>query len=253
MTETHDKHIDMHKIAHLLEVKEEEIAFLESHSHEELSFLTEKLSTVIQEEHSGIWEPLARVSKYMPNFINAKVSEEILGPQITANLTYYMPTKEAVSISNYFSVSFLSDVMEHVNPARVEEVIKASPMDRMKKVVMELLKRKKYFVVAGLIDHTPVNINVEVSKNISPEDLVELSDLITRTDVMAKVMEHYSESKNKEILLKVVDLNKEESIFEMMKTSSNLKSIFEQLSQSLPEAKKEKFNKAAKAYFSLET
>lgn len=243
MTDIHKK-TALQKLAHQLNTSENEINFLEKHSQKELDFLNEKLSEAIIEEQSGIWQPLAKVSKYMPNFLNAKVSEDILGAQITANLTYYMPVKDAVSISNYFSVSFLTDVMEHVNPARVEAVIKASPMHRMKQIVYELIKRKKYFVVAGLIDHTPVNINVEVSKNITPEDLVELSTLINRTDVMAEVMEYYPDKKNKEILIRAIETDKEMAMYEMMEKSNKLKSVLEKLLSELDIAHQEKFKRS---------
>lgn len=87
--EDSNKKSEIQKIVHLLHSSEETMEYLNSHTHEQLTDLRLKITHAILEEQSETWEPLAKVTKFMPNFLNAKVSEDILGPSITANITYH--------------------------------------------------------------------------------------------------------------------------------------------------------------------
>jgi hypothetical protein len=97
-----------------------------------------------------------------PNFLNAKVSEDILGPSIAANLSYHLHPKDAIGIAGHFSIKFFCDVLEHLVPEKIEAMINQSPFDLMRRAVNELLSRRNYFLIGSLIDYTPID---SVEKN----------------------------------------------------------------------------------------
>ena len=119
---------------------------------------------------------MAKVSKFMPNFLNAKVTEDILGPSIAANLSYHLPAKDALGIAAYFSIPFFCDVLEHLVPEKIVDMIKQSPFDLMRRAVNELIKRKNYFLIGSLIDYTPTESVDKIARGLS-----NLGDLISIT------------------------------------------------------------------------
>lgn len=207
------KHTELQRISHLLDLKESDLSFLEDVSLENLKFLYEKIENGIYKEQSGIWEPLAKVCRYLPNFLNAKVSEEILGPGITANITYHVPVKDAVSIASHFSIKFFCDVVEHLVPAKIEHIIDASPISQMRQAFKELMKRENYYIVGGLIDHTPLDKVVEISKDVTSDSmLLLLSNYVSRKERISAIMESYEDKKIRNILITSVNVKQTDII-----------------------------------------
>lgn len=209
------KNSEIQKIMNLLSVEEKDLEFLSGLSVDSLSFLRMKITSAILEEQSGVWEPLARVSKFMPNFLNAKVSEDILGPKITANITYHVPTKDALAIASYFSTKFFCDVLEHIVPEKIEHIIKESPHDLMKKVVHELRKRENFLLIGSLIDYTPISIVHKISLEVNDSEMIQIMDYITRRDRLVELLDIYEDSKILGLVRASIKLMKMEGLLEV--------------------------------------
>jgi hypothetical protein len=202
LEEHHHINTEIERISHLLNVKTEELKFLEVHSYDKLTFLRQNISVAIQSEQSGVWGPLAKVAKFMPNFLNAKVSEEILGPHITANITYHIDVKDAISISNYFSTKFFADVIEHIIPEKIQPMLEISPLETMRKVFLELVKRKNYYQLGSIVDYTPTDKVYKITHDIEPSlILVEVTKFANKKDRMCEVIKRYTDAKLKSIVV----------------------------------------------------
>jgi len=215
------KNSEIQKIMNLLSVEQKDLEFLSGLSVESLSFLRMKITSAILEEQSGVWEPLARVSKFMPNFLNAKVSEDILGPKITANITYHVPTKDALVIASYFSTKFFCDVLEHIVPEKIEHIIKESPNDLMKKVVHELRRRENYLLIGSLIDYTPISTVHKISLEVNDSEMIQIMDYITRRDRLVELLDLYDDSKILGLVRASIKLVKMEGLLEVFSYTKN--------------------------------
>ncbi len=229
------KNSELQKIASLLGTPEEEIEFLSSIPTDKLSFLRMKITTAILEEQSGVWEPLARVSKFMPNFLNAKVSEDILGPKITANITYYIPVKDALAIATHFSTKFFCDVLEHIVPEKIEHIIRDSPNDLMKRVVHELRKRKNYLLIGSLIDVTPIPTVHKISMEVDDSEMIQIMDYITKRARLSDLLDIYDDTKIIGLTKASIRLEKIEGLLEVFsfakaKTKQKIERILDRLS-----------------------
>ncbi|NBU96737.1 MAG: hypothetical protein EBS19_00765 [Spirochaetia bacterium] len=229
------KNSELQKIGSLLSTAEDEIDFLSSLPADKLSFLRMKITTAILEEQSGVWEPLARVSKFMPNFLNAKVSEDILGPKITANITYHVPVKDALSIATHFSTKFFCDVLEHIVPEKIEHIIRDSPNDLMKRVVHELRKRKNYLLIGSLIDFTPISSVHKISMEVDDSEMIQIMDYITKRERLAELLDIYDDTKIIGLTKASIKLEKIEGLLEVFsfakaKTKQKIERILDKLS-----------------------
>jgi len=124
------KQTEIQKLLHFLQVKDEShFSFLQKLNKDELHQLRLTIIDVSQFTQTDIWKRLTGVAKYFPNYMNAKISETVMGPLIAANMSYYMPEKDAIAIMKYMSTSFLATVSEYMTPEKAQHLINQIPMD----------------------------------------------------------------------------------------------------------------------------
>jgi hypothetical protein len=228
---------EVQKIAHVLDVPTEEVIFLSSHSEKQLEFLFHAISMSIQKDQSQVWEPLAKVVKFIPNFLNAKISEEVLGPHITANITYHVGVKDAISISNFFSNKFFADVMEHVLPEKIEHILKEAPIEKMRIVLQELLKRKNYYQLSSLMDYVPIDRAAKLTLEVEDYEILStVAYLSSKKDRHWKILATYTDDRIKGFLQISLEQDRAEMIQEIYNSAdSNFKSRLKNLMSGFSE------------------
>lgn len=192
-----EQQTEIHKLEHLLaEEGGESLSFLGKLTFEELSQLRQRIQQAVFMEQSSQWKRLAGVAKFMPNFANAKVAEQALGASITANMSYYIPVRDAVSIMRFLSVPFMAEVAQFMIPDKCTELINALPMDTMKKLVQHLLKNQKHFVIGSFVEVTELNRVIEIAKFVDKEDeLVSITKYVQHKGSLAGVFRAFHEHK----------------------------------------------------------
>lgn len=199
----HDKkQTEIQKLLHFLQVNEEsEFSFLEKLTKDEIHQLRLKIIDVSQFTQTDIWKRLTGVAKFFPNYMNAKISETVMGPLIAANMSYHMPVKEAISIMGYMSTQFLATVSEYMTPENAKELINQIPMHILKKVTTELVSKKKFMTAAGFVDVSDVPRLIELSKIIyKEEDLIRISSFVENKQYIAKIVEGFSDERLNKII-----------------------------------------------------
>lgn len=237
------KQTEIQKLIHFLQVKDEnDFSFLQKLSKDELHQLRLKVIDVSQFTQTDIWKRLTGVAKYFPNYMNAKISETVMGPLIAANMSYYMPEKDAITIMKYMSISFLATVSEYMTPEKAKHLINQIPMDILKKVTMELVHKKKFMTAAGFVDVSDVPRLVELSKVIhKEEDLVRIAAFVENKKYIAKIVEGFSDERLAKIIETTYHHNMQEEIllvFEHLSQRETQKVI--KIVNSFPSTLKEK-------------
>ena len=196
------KQTEIQKLLHFLQITDvSEFAFLDKLSKDEIHQLRLKIIDVSQFTQTDIWKRLTGVAKFFPNYMNAKISETVMGPLIAANMSYHMPVKDAISIMGYMSTHFLATVAEHMTPENARDLINQIPMAILKKVTTELVKTKKFMTAAGFVDVSDVPRFVELSKIIyKEEDLIRISTFVENKQYIAKIVEGFSDDRMDKII-----------------------------------------------------
>ena len=196
------KQTEIQKLLHFLQITDvSEFAFLDKLSKDEIHQLRLKIIDVSQFTQTDIWKRLTGVAKFFPNYMNAKISETVMGPLIAANMSYHMPVKDAISIMGYMSTQFLATVAEHMTPENARDLINQIPMAILKKVTTELVKSKKFMTAAGFVDVSDVPRLVELSKIIyKEEDLIRISTFVENKQYIAKIVEGFSDDRMDKII-----------------------------------------------------
>lgn len=195
---------EIEKLAHVLKVTPEKIGFLKHLTLDDFRNLNQSISDRLLTDSSDVWAKLAGVAKFMPNFINAQVAKSLLGPNITANLTYHVDVKQAVSIAKSLNIEFLALVAENLVPARAKHIIEAFPMDVMQSLTRILTRDKKFFTMGAFVDYMDIGKVMALSKEIPDSESLLRVGLYTQ---------------NKEHVAQLVDGFSDEKVIEMVETA----------------------------------
>lgn len=214
MSKDDKKQTELQKIFSFLQINDtNEFSFLEKLSKDEIQILRLKIIDTAQFTQTDIWQRLTGVSKYFPNYMNAKISETVMGPLIAANMSYYMPVKDAIAIMKHMSTSFLATVSEYMTPEKAKNLINQIPMDILKKVTIELVNRKKYLTAAGFVDVSEVSRLIELSKVITQEDdLIKISSFVENKQYIAKIVEGFTDERLTKIITIAYNNNEQENV-----------------------------------------
>ncbi len=212
--ETEKKDFELHSLRNLLGISGEEFSFLNKLTGQEIGSLKNQILLSMQNGQREIFVTIAKVSRFMPNFLNAKVSQDILGPQITANLSYFLTAKEAIAIAGYFPTKFFADVIEFLVPEKVSEMIGLTPFDQMKKAVDELISRKNFFIIGSLMDFTPIESVDKMARGLTnPEHLIQITYNCQNKKRVLELFQAYGERR----IFEVISTGLTDSLFPVMK------------------------------------
>lgn len=187
---------EVEKLAHVLKITPDKIQFLKHLSLDDFRSLNQSISDRLLTDSSDVWSKLAGVAKFMPNFINAQVAKSLLGPNITANLTYHVDVKQAVSIAKSLNIEFLAQVAENLVPARAQHIIAAFPMDVLVGLTRILTRDKKYFTMGAFVDYMDKDKILALSREIpDTESLLRVALYTQNKAHVATLTDGYSDEK----------------------------------------------------------
>ena len=187
---------EIEKLAHVLKVTPDKIQYLRTLGLDDFRQLNQSISDRLLTDSSDVWARLAGVAKFMPNFINAQVAKSLLGPNITANLTYHVDVKQAVSIAKSLNIEFLAQVAENLVPARAQHIIQAFPMDVLVSLTRILTREKKYFTMGAFVDYMDKDKILALSKEIpDTESLLRVGLYTQNKEHVAGLADGFSDEK----------------------------------------------------------
>lgn len=210
MNDLSEKSVLIQKIIRILKVKPESYSFLEKLNTEELSELNDGIQDALFSDQSEHWKRVAKVVKFFPNYMNAKVSEQVLGAYITANVCYHIETKDLVGISKYLSIPFLAEVTENIIPAKSHRVVNEMPVSTIQNVIEYLMRKEQHFVVASFIEVVERKRLMQLIDSIPKEsDLLKSSEFIRNAELLKDIFLNFSPSRQTKMLQTAVQIKKE--------------------------------------------
>ncbi|GLQ30455.1 hypothetical protein [Litoribrevibacter albus] len=113
-------------------------------SSEDVEEVTEYISNIVEQEdaaYAKLFESLAMMMKYVPNFILHQIIPRYVEPAIAAKITRNLNTKQIVGVASGLSVEYISEASIHME-------------DKVAAAVLDGLKRK---LASQVIEHTIKN------------------------------------------------------------------------------------------------
>jgi hypothetical protein len=195
---------------------DDDLSFLKKLNANELELLRETIENLFEQELGQQLERLAKVVKFIPNFLTAKIAESAIGPMVTARITPYIEVKDAISIMKSLSIPFMSHTAEFLIPSKAKNLINSLPMDLMKKVVAHLVKHHHFSVIGGFVEITDDNRVIEIANYIESEaDLCRITSYVENKEKIVPVILHLSERKVLKLIEASFDLHLQNDLFDI--------------------------------------
>lgn len=204
---------ELKQFANLLQVKEEELSFLTSLETEQLKFLHTSVDNVIYMQQSPLWEGLGKATHLLPDRLNAKIAANFMGAAATAQLSYHLPPKKALSIANFFSTPFMAEVATHMEPKRAEKLIHAFPQEKVRAVSLHLLQQKNYEAMGMFLDYLTPAQSLPILKDIhSDEAILRIASYAQRKENLGQFITEITNPRLLSLLQKTNELDMWEEI-----------------------------------------
>lgn len=183
-----EKEALINKIRYVLKADATSSVYLEKLEVDELSVLNDQIQDALFSDQSEHWKRVAKVTKYVPNFMSAKICEQVIGPQVTSYVCYHIDAKDLAGVSKYLSTPFMGEVTQHLIPSKSDRVVNEMPLSIIKEVVRYLMKKQQHFVVASFIEVIQRKRLLDLLDSIhSEEDLVLCAQFIRNVELLKDV------------------------------------------------------------------
>lgn len=169
-----DTRAELIKLSRLTQVTEADLAFLEDVPLASLVKVRELATERVFSDGRKLFQNLASASKLMPNSLTAMIAEKAFGPLLCARVAGEMPYQRAVDLSLKMSIPFLAEVTIQIDPKRVSDIIRNLPVNHLKAVAKELIRRGEYLVLGGFVNYMQENQMRAIIGDISEKDLLHI-------------------------------------------------------------------------------
>lgn len=169
-----DTRAELIKLSRMTQVTEADLAFLEDVPLPALIKVRELASDRVFSDGRKLFQNLASASKLMPNGLTAMIAEKAFGPMLCARVAGEMPWQRAVDLSQKMSIPFLAEVTMAIDPKRVREIIRNMPVNHLKAVAKELVRRGEYLVLGGFVNFMLEAQMRAIIGEISEKDLLHI-------------------------------------------------------------------------------
>ncbi len=143
---------ELEKLAASLQVPVAELAFLSHLDLDELRDLRRALSASLFDRNLRRFRRLAESTRLLPNKLVALISQKVIPPFISAQVTGLLEPDAAVDLARRLPVPYLADICLHLDPRRAVPVLQAMPLATVEAVAQELMRRRRFMTMARFVD-----------------------------------------------------------------------------------------------------
>jgi hypothetical protein len=191
----------------------EDLAYLSKLDAGEIKDLSEQIEQYqsrVEEAQKPIYQTMAFATQFLPNFLVAKISQEMLTPFVIGQVTNCFKPKDAAKIATHFRKEFLGEVALYADRKHTAAITVELPFDIAYGVMTEMI-RKGYFSRLGeLADELPESLLMRfLQKFTSPSDVAKIAMHMTNTGMIQSIFSKEKEDRRNAVIaeLKRMDAN----------------------------------------------
>ncbi|HUS24000.1 MAG TPA: hypothetical protein VM369_03555 [Candidatus Binatia bacterium] len=143
------------KLGRVLGVAAAELEYLELLSVAEMRGLRERVSATLFDRHRALFQRAVGPARILPARLNARLSEKVFGPFLSARLSSVMPADKAVDVARHLTPDFLAEICLAMDPRRSRAVVEVMPAEVVVAAARELVRREEYIVMGQFVDALP--------------------------------------------------------------------------------------------------
>ncbi len=165
---------ELEKLAATLHLPVAELAFLSHLELTELRALRQALSAALFDQNRRRFRRLADSTRLLPNKLVALISQKVIPPFISAQVTGLLEPEDAVDLAKRLPVPYLADICLYLDPRRAVAVLQAMPVTTVQAVAQELMRRRQFMTMARFVDALTEEQIRQVSDRMDGESLLRV-------------------------------------------------------------------------------
>jgi hypothetical protein len=144
---------EVQRLARLLDVEPERVAFLERVAPADLRALRLRVSDVLFDADRSTLQKVAAAARFLPAPLAASFAERFFGPVLGARIAGLLERGRAVDLAKRLPAPFLAELSVALDPRRIPEVLAGIPAGKIVEVAKELARREDYATMASFVPH----------------------------------------------------------------------------------------------------
>jgi hypothetical protein len=191
------------KLARLLGVPEQDLAFLETHDALAIRALREQMTAQLYDDGKHLLQKVAAATKLTPTAISAVIAEKALGPLLCARVASLVGAEKAIDISKRLSPAFLAETCLHLDPRRTADIIRGTPVEMVVAVSKILQAKQEYVTMARFVDAlTPEAIKAVINATPDEEPLLRTAVFAENPALHNELVSYLPKSRLKSLISK---------------------------------------------------
>lgn len=165
---------ELEKLAATLGNSVAELGFLSHLDVAELRELRQATSASLFDRHAKGFQKLADSSKLLPNKLVAMITQKVIPPYLSAQVTGLLEPADAVDMAGRLPVKYQADICVVMDPRRAVAVLQVMPVDNVVQVALELMRRREFMTMARFVDALTDSQIKAVSQRMDAEGLLRV-------------------------------------------------------------------------------
>jgi hypothetical protein len=145
--------IEVVKLARLVAVEPDDLAYFEQVDAQDIRDLRDQVTVVMFDADRQMLQRVANATRLIPTKLAAVIGEQAFGPLLCARVTGLLEPSRAVDIAGHLPIEFLAELSVQLDPRRASRVIAEMPADKIAAIAKVLARRGEYITMGRLVSH----------------------------------------------------------------------------------------------------
>lgn len=143
---------ELQRLAHLLNLREDELDFLRRIDAQSLRQLRQQTAAMLHAADRELLQAVASTAQRLPVPLIALLAEKSLGALLCARIAALLPNSTAIAVARRLPAPLLAEVCVLLDPRRLRELIPGIPPSQILAVSLVLAQRREHATMAQFVD-----------------------------------------------------------------------------------------------------
>lgn len=169
-------HAEIIKLARILSVSEQQLAFLQSIAPESLRQFRFAIIELLQDQQKARFRHLAIWVNWLPNWLNVFMVKRFLDPLIVAQIAVHLSTENLYRIAKKLSAETLAEISVHLDPRLARELLVYLTTHQIIEIAQVLLQKRDFVTMGRFVSMLSDEVVQDVAQIVEQEsDLLEIA------------------------------------------------------------------------------
>lgn len=169
-------HAEIIKLARILSVSEQQLAFLQSIAPESLRQFRFAIIELLQDQQKARFRHLATWVNWLPNWLNVFMVKRFLDPLIVAQIAVHLSTENLYRIAKKLSAETLAEISVHLDPRLARELLVYLTTHHIIEIAQVLLQKRDFVTMGRFVSMLSDEVVQDVAQIVEQEsDLLEIA------------------------------------------------------------------------------